>query len=814
MTNEEQMQVLKEAIKSNYKGSLAEILQPQQQPQGPEGVAMQQQMPEMPVPPASPPQINPASARPPVQDNQGHLVQSYQSAPPGLRNLPSGPAEGMLIQKMEKGGTKDPNPKQPTGYDDKPVISERTFDAFKNLDVVKDSYEFIPNIKPHEMQNYVEFDGKLVFKSDLEEIQNETYQQYSDKAAKLEYVKPLSEEEFEQLQAKRLSYLFDQRRLDQENFVGSDILNNYEDFKDIPEYSDYTWKSGREMTNAPVYKAMDKVLPALDKLTDAEVQEFTRLINTLSSPYTEAMSENEDFGQGDAFKILMGQDLSGIKKYRKKMGLTKGDILDLVQPGKNAGVATKALASSAKAVIRLKTFQDGGPRRTDGPRAIPSNEGMTGMMKAKIAMENEFGNNPAISRMIKPTDKSYDFGDGRTGTHHMGSYGKSAIPNIQDVGGSLQYTGPRTDEAIKFDREQDARYFAEKYKDVAPALRKRKSGGYKPKYPQKFQEGGNDQVTPYDMDYVTYGSKEYNKAYKEGRVASTTYDEKGEPTLNMQMLPEVEIVTERGSGPSTLESAAYAQEVNPVIRGVQQSGREKVALATLGLPTAGIIGAELGLGYAGQQLVRSGSQSAYTNILKPTAQKLIAPIKRYGTKAATDFTNIMSKSPAGQTLMQTAKSKTGSLLSGTYNTMKGMAVPQAYGIIANQAQSEIKGEGTVDNRLQAFKKATDVVPQLAKIKDTFKIGKDLYDKDYDSAALRTVSLLGDKNPLVKYGTKLLNKFTDTDLVESTPEAAKNVGGKVIEGVSTIKQALTPEGKLIAGNRYGGYRKKLRKKKRK
>ena len=34
MTNEEQMQVLKEAIKSNYKGSLAELLQPQQQPQG------------------------------------------------------------------------------------------------------------------------------------------------------------------------------------------------------------------------------------------------------------------------------------------------------------------------------------------------------------------------------------------------------------------------------------------------------------------------------------------------------------------------------------------------------------------------------------------------------------------------------------------------------------------------------------------------------------------------------------------------------------------------------------------------------------
>ena len=109
--------------------------------------------------------------------------------------------------------------------------------------------------------------------------------------------------------------------------------------------------------------------------------------------------------------------------------------------------------------------------------------GMRGMMKAKIAMEDAFGNNPAITRMIKPTDKSYNFGDGRTGTHHMGSYGKFAIPNIQDVDGTLQYTGPRKNEAIKFDRVEDATYFAKNYKDVAPALRKKQEGG-------KYQAGG------------------------------------------------------------------------------------------------------------------------------------------------------------------------------------------------------------------------------------------------------------------------------------------------------------------------------------
>ena len=872
MTNEEQMQVLKEAIKSNYKGSLAEILQPQQQPQGPEGVAMQQQMPEMPVPPASPPRINPASAQPPVQDNQGHLVQSYQSAPPGLRNLPSGPAEGMLIQKMEKGGTKDPNPKeysienieQPTGKDEEAVVSKRTFDAFKNLDVVKDSFNVdrfldFSNADP---KDYVEYDGKLVSRSLLESILADDYGD--------------STIDGEPLKEYKLRRLMDYRNLDQEEYVGKDVISGYEDFKD-KQNTDYRYEGGRQDSNAPIFKAMDKVLPALDKLTDAEVQEFTRLINTLSSPYTEAMSENEDFGVTDALRILANQDISGIKKYREKMGLTKSDILDLIQPPEDANKFVKGLTSLTKKALKFKPFEDGGPRRTDGPRAIPSkesNEGMTGMMKAKIAMENEFGNNPAISRMIKPTDKSYDFGDGRTGTHHMGSYGKSAIPNIQDVGGSLQYTGPRTDEAIKFNREQDARYFAEKYKDVAPALRKRKSGGYKPKYPQKFQEGGynesgvfipqggyntNDQglVTHSGDRYAFYGDQRkddyLNKQLATGKFGfnpQTGAMVRLKPNKQVEVSAKDQTIIDRGQqlvkdqektfvdsqGNKIALDDQYGIDFNKKSSEHQMfdlgytglsvkpqyqrladdyiSGKNKTDLARDAYIRIGQHKGNEAFGMVAGSLIPIGNAPRIAKYAPKIVKPLIAPMQKYGASVADDIVKLTSKSPANQSLMQTVKSKTGNVLSATYNTMKGMAVPQAYSILANQAQNEIKGEGTMDNRLQAIKKATDVIPQLSKIKDTFKISKDLYDKDYDSAALRTVALLGKKNPLVKYGTKLINKFTNTDLVKSAPEAAESVKGKVIEGISTLKQAVLPEYKQIAGNRYGGYRKKLRKKKRK
>jgi hypothetical protein len=154
-----------------------------------------------------------------------------------------------------------------------------------------------------------------------------------------------------------------------------------------------------------------------------------------------------------------------------------------------------------------RTFQPGGengPINTSGPRAeeAPVDEdAMNAMMKARLAYEYERGN-PAAKRMVAPVDNPYDFGDGRTGTHYMGSYGNYAIPNIQDVDGTLEMTGPRWDESMYFDRPEDAAYFAnENYKRVSPMFINNKMqqflAGYNPQ--QMYQPGGETAVSASDI---------------------------------------------------------------------------------------------------------------------------------------------------------------------------------------------------------------------------------------------------------------------------------------------------------------------------
>ncbi len=75
---------------------------------------------------------------------------------------------------------------------------------------------------------------------------------------------------------------------------------------------------------------------------------------------------------------------------------------------------------------------------TSGPRAVTEEDkdAMNAMMKARLAYAEMHGN-PAANRMVSPTDNPYIFDNGYTGTHYMGSYGKYAIPNIQNVDGEF-----------------------------------------------------------------------------------------------------------------------------------------------------------------------------------------------------------------------------------------------------------------------------------------------------------------------------------------------------------------------------------------
>jgi hypothetical protein len=124
-----------------------------------------------------------------------------------------------------------------------------------------------------------------------------------------------------------------------------------------------------------------------------------------------------------------------------------------------------------------KYYQDGG-----------NIDAMNAMMKARLAYANEFGN-PAAKRMINLPDNPYQFDNGDTGTHYMASMDNYAVPQIQDENGQLMLGdyGPESDEAIRFDSDEDANYFAEHYKDVAPGFINAKLNS---KEIQEYAKGG------------------------------------------------------------------------------------------------------------------------------------------------------------------------------------------------------------------------------------------------------------------------------------------------------------------------------------
>jgi hypothetical protein len=109
------------------------------------------------------------------------------------------------------------------------------------------------------------------------------------------------------------------------------------------------------------------------------------------------------------------------------------------------------------------------PQAQDGTELSEYDIAMRGMMKSKIGMGNAFGN-PAIKRMSQAMPKTGMTPEG-IGTHYMGSMDNYAVPLLQDFGGDeLRLVNPntRSREAIRFNSPEEAQYFAEHYKDVAP----------------------------------------------------------------------------------------------------------------------------------------------------------------------------------------------------------------------------------------------------------------------------------------------------------------------------------------------------------
>ena len=186
------------------------------------------------------------------------------------------------------------------------------------------------------------------------------------------------------------------------------------------------------------------------------------------------------------------------------------------------------MAKKKKYKSWLNTYEDGGK---DDP-------GMRGMMKARMAYASQFGN-PSAQRMTSPNPKTFNFDDGSTGTHFMGSFGNEARPHLQDTGGkNLEYIkNPKhgSPENIKFETPEDANYFSKHYKDVAPMMRNKefKKGGktswldtYEPT--PKFSGGGeidplNQQASWESMVAKSSNPDQTNLTNKPGANAQIPY---------------------------------------------------------------------------------------------------------------------------------------------------------------------------------------------------------------------------------------------------------------------------------------------------
>lgn len=159
-------------------------------------------------------------------------------------------------------------------------------------------------------------------------------------------------------------------------------------------------------------------------------------------------------------------------------------------------------------------------------------------MRVKMALAAEWGN-PSAKRMVSHFPPSYrftgnemingenvvGFGENQvrlpaTGTHFMSSMGEFAVPYIQQDNSGKMIFNPnasfRDREAIRFDNPEDAQYFAEHYKDVAPMMQNfKKNGGF-----IKYKNGGDcpcpdqpDCKCPLKEDYSAM-SGFYNDMYE------------------------------------------------------------------------------------------------------------------------------------------------------------------------------------------------------------------------------------------------------------------------------------------------------------
>ena len=204
-------------------------------------------------------------------------------------------------------------------------------------------------------------------------------------------------------------------------------------------------------------------------------------------------------------KIAQKRQAEAFDKYETSLN-NHFDNID-AREGRMGG---RLLPMSSNELQRGVPYQDGG-ELSDRDR---------GMIKARIALGNEFGN-PSAKRMVSPNPKTGTVPGKGQGTHYMGSYGNRAVTGLRDKGGNnLEYTEDFSpnEEDMYFDSNEDAETFAKKYKQVAPMMRTFENGG------DFYQDGGK--LTEYNGNSHEDGGipiPGYNAEVEDGETSVGTY---------------------------------------------------------------------------------------------------------------------------------------------------------------------------------------------------------------------------------------------------------------------------------------------------
>jgi hypothetical protein len=195
------------------------------------------------------------------------------------------------------------------------------------------------------------------------------------------------------------------------------------------------------------------------------------------------------------------------------------------------------------------------------------------MMKSRLAYANEFGN-PAAKRMVNIPDNPYQFEDGNTGTHYMSSMDNYAVPQIQEEDGQLVYGDydPESNEAIRFENDADAQYFARNYKKVSPGFIEAE---LTPEQIEEYAKGGFiiedisvPQLTQAQKGITISDPKEY--AYRKAAYDDSMYLYKN----NLSPLPKIgpKRLTNKAGDPSLLMPYRTSKSTNSFKGYLQSNG--------------------------------------------------------------------------------------------------------------------------------------------------------------------------------------------------------------------------------------------------